>query len=90
MRKGQKASHLFNNFVQIPQVLENVKVKDKNIINSPNCKKAIKKSIRLLKNTGRILVRKSGTEPMIRIMAETNNKELLFKCIKIIKGSLIN
>ncbi len=90
MRKGQKASHLFNNFVPIPQVLENVKVKDKNIINSPKCKKAIKKSIRLLKNTGRILVRKSGTEPMIRIMAETNNKELLFKCIKIIKGSLIN
>ena len=90
MRKGQKASHLFNNFVPIPQVLENVKVKDKNIINSLKCKKAIKKSIRLLKNTGRILVRKSGTEPMIRIMAETNNKELLFKCIKIIKGSLIN
>ena len=51
-------------------------------------------SIKIAKKTiegkGRILVRKSGTEPMIRIMAETNNKELLFRCIKIIKRSLIN
>ena len=90
MRKGKKASDLFNNFIPTPQVLENITVKDKNIINSPKCKKAINKSIKLLKNNGRILVRKSGTEPMIRIMAETNNKELLFKCIKIIKRSLIN
>ena len=34
---------------------------------------------------GRILVRKSGTEPKIRIMAESHNKNLIYKCIKIIK-----
>ncbi len=90
MRKGKKASDLFNNFNSIPQVLENVVVKDKDIINSPQCKKAINKSTKLLKNNGRILVRKSGTEPKIRIMVESNNKELLFKCINIVKGSLIN
>ena len=39
---------------------------------------------------GRILLRKSGTEPKIRIMAESNDKSLIFKCIKIIKKSLTN
>ena len=90
MRKGRKASNLFNNFNPVPQLLENITVKDKNIINALSCKKAIKKSIKLLKNKGRILVRKSGTEPKIRIMVETNDKVLLLKCINIIKRSLIN
>ena len=37
---------------------------------------------------GRILVRKSGTEPKIRIMAESKNKILIMKCIKLIKKSI--
>ena len=41
-----------------------------------------------MKNQGRILVRKSGTEPKIRIMGESENKFLLKKCIKLIKNSL--
>jgi len=87
-RKGKKASKFLNAFDQIPQILENVVVKDKNIVNSLNCKKAINKANNLIKGRGRMLVRKSGTEPKIRIMGESNNIKLLEKCIKIVKKSI--
>jgi len=88
MRKGKKASELFDIFSPTPQILINVIVKDKSIINSPKCKKAITYASKLIKNQGRMLVRKSGTEPKIRIMGESNNKILLSKCINIVKRSI--
>ena len=88
LRKGKKASELFNVFKKVPQILENVIVKEKNIINHSRCKKAIKIANNLIKKEGRLLVRKSGTEPKIRIMGESKNKKLLNKCINIIKKSI--
>ena len=88
LRKGRKASNFLNVFDQVPQVLENITVKDKNIINSSNCKKAINKAKNLIKRQGRMVVRKSGTEPKIRIMGESHNKILLTNCIKLIKKTI--
>ena len=88
MRKGKKASELLNTFKQTPQILENIKVKNKSIIDSLKCKKAINKSEKLIINQGRMLVRKSGTEPKIRIMGESSNILLLKKCINIVKRSI--
>ena len=88
LRKKKKASKLLNVFKPLPQILENVFVKDKNIINNLKTKNAIKKANRIMGSQGRILVRKSGTEPKIRIMAESYDKNIIFKCIKIIKKSL--
>ncbi len=88
LRKGKKASELLNVFKPLPQILENVEVKDKNIINKIKCKNAIKKANKLMKKHGRLLIRKSGTEPKIRIMGESHDKNLIFKCINIIKRSL--
>ena len=88
LRKKMKASKLFNMFKSIPQILENVTVKDKKIISSSKAKVAIKRAEKLIKNQGRLLIRKSGTEPKIRIMGESNNKQLLLKCIQIIKQSI--
>ena len=88
MRKGKKASDLLNVFKPMPQILENILVRDKNIINELRCKKAIRKANKLMGRNGRLLVRKSGTESKIRIMGESHKKNLIIKCIKIIKQSI--
>ena len=84
LRKGRKASNFFKKFKKTPQILKNVDVKDKSIINNSDIKKSIKIAEKLIKGQGRILVRKSGTESKIRVMAESNNKKLLNNCINII------
>tara|TARA_B100002052_G_scaffold18393_1_gene14612 strand:+ start:5600 stop:6931 length:1332 start_codon:yes stop_codon:yes gene_type:complete len=88
LRKGKKASNLLNVFKPLPQILENIVVRDKNIINKIKCKKAINQANKIMGKNGRLLVRKSGTEPKIRIMGESHNKKLISKCIKIIKRSI--
>ena len=88
MRKGKKASELFKNFKPTPQLLENIEIKNKSIINTENCRKAIKYANSLIKGEGRMLVRKSGTEPKIRIMCESENKALLSKCVSIVRKSI--
>ena len=88
LRKGKKASNLLNVFKPFPQILENIIVKDKKIINTSKCKKAIKRANDLMNGYGRLLVRNSGTEPKIRIMGESINKSLILKCIKVIKSSI--
>ena len=88
LRKGIKASQIFNNFKITPQILVNISVKNKSIINSKQCKKAIKKAEQIIKGKGRMLVRESGTEPKIRIMGESDDKILLNKCIKIVKRTI--
>ena len=89
LRKGKKASDFLNVFKKTPQILENIFVKNKDIINKPKIKKAIKDSKELINGQGRMLVRNSGTEPKIRIMGESNNKKLLLKCVNLIKRTLI-
>ena len=84
LRKGKKASNFFNTFKKIPQVLENIEVKDKNIIKNIDIKNSIKTAEKLMKAQGRILVRSSGTESKIRVMGESENNKLLQKCLKII------
>ena len=88
LRKGKKASKLLNVFKPLPQILENIAVKDKNVINKLKCKKAIKKANKLMGYKGRLLVRKSGTEPKIRIMGESYDRSLILKCVKIVKRSI--
>jgi phosphoglucosamine mutase len=88
MRKGKKASELFTKFEPTPQLLENVVVKDKSIIDTYRCKNAINFANKIINDHGRMLVRKSGTESKIRIMCESENRNLLLKCINIVKRSI--
>jgi len=88
IRKGKKASTYFNKFKKTPQILKNIEVKNKDIINYPNIKKSINIAQNLIKGQGRILVRKSGTESKIRVMGESENKELLKKCVDLISRKI--
>jgi phosphoglucosamine mutase len=88
LRKGQSANKIFKVYKSVPQKLLNIKVKDKKIINSFKCKKAIKLANSLIKNKGRLLVRPSGTEPKIRIMCESFNNSLINRCINIVKKTI--
>lgn len=60
-----------------PQILKNVRVTDKSIVlNDPDVQAAVKSAEDSLGADGRVLVRPSGTEPLLRIMAEAKTKEL--------------
>ena len=84
LRKGKKASKFFDTFKKTPQILKNIDIRNKNIIKNTDIKNAIKTAEKLMKGQGRILVRASGTESMIRVMGESENKKLLQKCLNII------
>ena len=88
LRKKKLASEIFKVYKSVPQKLLNIKVKDKKIVNSLKCKKAIKLAKELIKKKGRLLVRPSGTEPKVRIMCESFNRALMNKCINIVKKSI--
>lgn len=63
-----------------PQVLKNVRVNDKKaVLNDESIKNIIEKESESLKDTGRILVRESGTEPLIRVMAEAETEQIADK-----------
>ena len=88
LRKGKSANAIFKVYKSVPQKLLNIKVKNKKVINSFKCRKAIKKANELIKNKGRLLVRPSGTEPKVRIMCESFNLYLMNRCIDIIKKTI--
>ena len=68
---------LVRDFKIYPQVLINVRVKDKNtVLDNTNVKENIEKIENKLGNSGRVLVRKSGTEPLIRVMVEAETEEV--------------
>ena len=88
IRKGKKASTFFDKFKKTPQILKNIEVKNKDVIKHPDIKKSINTAENLMKGQGRILVRKSGTESKIRVMGESENKELLKKCVNLISKKI--
>ena len=82
MSKEKKLSELAAPFVEYPQVLVNVRVKSKpEAQNDPEVQKAVKEVSDALGTTGRILVRESGTEPVIRVMVEAEDKEICQKYV---------
>lgn len=86
MQQDRKSlSELAKGFEKIPQRTYNVVVKDKPPIEEiDEIQKAIEKTEGILKGNGRIVVRYSGTEPLLRITTESTKAELVDECIKIV------
>ncbi len=76
MAKKKKLSQLHEDLVIYPQVLENIRVKDKSQVKAdPDVQAAVQQVSAQLGDTGRILLRESGTEPVIRVMVEAENHD---------------
>ena len=82
MAKKQPLSQLHEDLVIYPQVLTNVRVTDKRLAREdPAVTEAVEQVAAALGDSGRILVRESGTEPVIRVMVEAPDHDLCRKYV---------
>ena len=82
LAKEKPMSKLAEPVVFYPQVLKNVRVKSKpDAQNDPDVQAAVERVGKELGDTGRILVRESGTEPVIRVMVEAGTEETCEKYV---------
>jgi phosphoglucosamine mutase len=78
VQKQLKASQLGKIFVPVPQVLKSIRTSTVAVLNDGQVRKVIEDAEnRLVKDRGRLLIRRSGTEPLIRIMAQGDNEQTL-------------
>ena len=82
MTKKMSLSSLTEGLRIYPQLLKNARVRDKDeTMSSDAVMAAVESAEKLLGGDGRILLRKSGTEPVVRVMAEAPTHELCEKCV---------
>lgn len=91
VQSGRPASEVCNLFTPAPQILENVRYEKgaKDPLSAANVKDAIKAAEASLAGKGRLLVRKSGTEPLVRIMAEGDDEGLVRKAVASVKSAVV-
>lgn len=78
---GRPASEVLNVFNAVPQVLKNIPYSDTSPLEKPEVVSAIKDIQEMLGNSGRILVRPSGTEKLIRVMVESRDEAKVNKIV---------
>jgi phosphoglucosamine mutase len=77
MKQGQAVSKVCHRFDPLPQVLKNVRYKSGKPLENAKVRSAIKQAEARLDGHGRLIVRPSGTEPVIRVMGEGDDKGLV-------------
>jgi phosphoglucosamine mutase len=84
---GRPMSALARQFEPVPQRLENVRA-ERRMLDDAKVKVAIADAEQRLNGSGRLLVRASGTEPLIRIMAEGDDEKLVTQVIREVAGAV--
>ncbi len=85
---GRPASERLRLFEPVPQILESVRYHDAPPLDAADVKAAIDDAKRRLGNRGRLVIRKSGTEPVVRIMAEGEDAALVRQVVDEIAGAV--
>ena len=85
---GKPASEAAHLFEPLPQVLENVRFKKGSPLDDERVKSSIESANARLGATGRVLVRKSGTEPLIRVMAEGEDEKVVRAVVRQIASAI--
>ena len=85
---GKPMSALARQFEPAPQILENVRFASGKPLENAQVKSAIAEGEQRLNGSGRLVVRASGTEPLIRIMAEGDDETLVSQVVKEIAGAV--
>ena len=85
-RQKKPVSDVCNMFNALPQVLQNVKFKGGKPLDDIDVKSAIKDAESMLGKTGRLVIRPSGTEPLIRVMAEGQDESMVRKIVDQLCG----
>ncbi|MDE2385597.1 MAG: phosphoglucosamine mutase [Alphaproteobacteria bacterium] len=86
VRQQKPVSEVCNLFTPLPQVLQNVKFKGGKPLDDTGVKSAIRDAESLLGKTGRLVIRPSGTEPLIRVMAEGEDESLVRRIVADLCG----
>ena len=90
MAKKKTLSQLCEGFTFYPQVLKNVRVADKTAAQAdPDVQKAVAEVTARLGDSGRILVRESGTEPVIRVMVEAESQDVCREYVDYVVDAII-
>ncbi|MBN9591292.1 MAG: phosphoglucosamine mutase, partial [Alphaproteobacteria bacterium] len=84
-RKASEAAHLFE---PLPQLLHNVRFRGRHPLEEPRVTERIRAAEARLNGSGRLLVRKSGTEPVIRIMAESDDIALVQEVVRDVASAI--
>jgi len=86
--EGKPVSEICNLFEPLPQILKNVRFKNGRPLEDEHVKQAVLDGEAQLGQKGRVLLRKSGTEPLIRIMAEGNDEVLVQQVVNDIASAV--
>ena len=85
----QRASEVCRLFTPVPQLLRSVRFGDGEPLESPAVKQVIRDGEARLGTNGRLVIRKSGTEPVIRVMAESEEEKLVAAVVDEICAAIL-